>query len=233
MSPLNAADVVERVRGVAAAAANNCLLGSMIAMILPTMITCVGILANDGTGDFLPALAVFDIFGAFIALPLLIAFFVYRNRERHAENHMIFKRYGGPQTVANIINAANHQQVYRDKYFLFTPTYIMKPNDYTTFMPTSCMLLACKEDRRGQAMTMLLTGPLIAAAIYGNKPAGLFLAAYNCYGDRVDYAFGGRTDGSQIDLLVNMIQPYAPQCAIGDSPLTRAYLAQNTRIPPM
>ena len=234
-TPLSGEDVMERVSAQLARPANHCLIGMIVTQGMAALIALL--FAAADTENALPALLGLDFVFGLIALGCLIGFLVCRSREKRAPEHLIFRRYGGAEGVAEIINASYGQVTYEDKkhQFRLAPTYIMRPGDLTTFMPTSHMLLACKEDRRAAAAVALLISPLIGALMNENKPSGLFLAAYNCYGDRVDYRFSNELFGGseEIDRIVNMVQYCAPQCAVGDSPVTRAYLAQNMIMPPM
>ena len=234
MTPLSGADVIERVRIELSAKTNGCLIGILVMLSLMTLINYAVIFAGDPEPAALVTCCI--LFGL-VAFGFWIGYLVDRSREKKAAQHMIFRRYGGADSVAAVINAANGYVAYEDKkhQFRLTPTYIMAPGRYTTFMPTSHMLLACKEDRRAAAVMMMLLSPVIGMLMSDNKPTGLYLAAYNCYGDRVDYRFLNELTGgsAEIDRIVGMIQYYAPQCAVGDNMQTRAYLAMNTRMPPM
>jgi len=228
--PLSAADVLENVTKFYSKKTNNILIGLIVLqcfcglIILPSALSS----AEDRVTGQAVVMGI-SVFAGIIVLILLPVLLVRRHRERHPERHQVFLRYGGAEGVAAAFNEAYGRVEYADKRFMLTPTFIMKPGDFTTFIPNKYLLLVCKEDRRGQAAMILLVGALFASAMYGNKPSGLFLSAYNCFGDRVDYQFSGKA--AQVDYIVNLVQPFAPQCAIGDSPQTRAYLAQNIRKP--
>lgn len=234
MSPLNGADMIERIRGQLESKTNACLIAILVTLLFPMIITFSIIASGSSESSIVIG---FSVMFGLIAFCIWIGFLICRSREKKAEEHLIFRRYGGADNVAAIINAAGGNVIYEDKkhQFRLTPTYIMAPGDYTTFMPTSYMLLACKEDRRAAFAVALLVSPLLGAAMSSGKPSGLFLSAYNCFGDRTDYRFRNELTGgsAEIDKIVNMIQYYAPQCAVGDSPQTRNYLAVNTRMPPM
>ncbi len=227
--PISAADVLENVTRFYSKKTNGILIGLIVMQCFLALIVFPCLFSDVDKSEKEAMVFGFGIMFAISVLILLIVLLVRRLRERHPERHLVFQRYGGPAGVAATYNEAYGRVEYADKRFILTPTFIMKPDDFTTFIPNRCLLLVCKEDRRGQAAMALLFGALITTAIYSNKPAGLFLTAYNCYGDHVDYQFSGKP--AQVDYIVNLVQPFAPQCAIGDSPQTRAYLAQNIRKP--
>jgi len=236
-TPLSGADVMERVEGSLAGKGNAYLISALIMLGIPFVLMVVFLLNGMDRSDVFNIHLVFMILFGPVWLILMIAFLRGRSDEKKVPSHLIFRRYGGPAGVAAVINAANYQIVYEDKHhqFRLTPTYIMKPGDYSTFMPLSHIRLACKEDRRSAAVLALFVSPLLAAAVSKGKTSGLFLSAYNCYGDQNDYRFTNELTGgsAEIDRIIQMIPGYAPHCAIGDSPDTRAYLAMNTIMPPM
>ncbi|MBQ8922878.1 MAG: hypothetical protein IJ060_12125 [Oscillospiraceae bacterium] len=227
--PLSAADVLENVTRFYSKKTNGVLIGLIVMQCFLAIIVYAALLSGMDKVGAEALVYGFSIMFGILGLILLIAAFVKSRKEKHPEKHLVFQRYGGAEGVAATFNEAYGRVEYADKRFMLTPTFIMKPGDFTTFIPNKCLLLVCKEDRRGQAAMAMLLGALLASAIYSNKPTGLFLTAYNCYGDHIDYQFTGKP--AQVDYIVNLVQPFAPQCAIGDSPQTRAYLAQNIRKP--
>ncbi|MBR3269320.1 MAG: hypothetical protein IKI58_11445 [Oscillospiraceae bacterium] len=229
--PLSGADVLENVTHFFAKKTNACLIWMIVLLSLNLCIILAGLFSGMDSDSAAVMCICFSVLFGIIVFCVMIAALVARRRESKSDQHTVFRRYGGPQGVAAAVNAAYGQVVFSNKYFMLTPTFIMKPNDFTTFIPNTHLLLACKEDRRGQIAATLFLGVLFSIAIYGNKPAGLFLSAYTCYGDQVDYLFKGKS--AQVDYVCRMIQPYAPQCAIGDSPETRLYLATHKIMPPV
>jgi len=131
----------------------------------------------------------------------------------HPERCAVFRKYGSPERVAEMIETEQREVFFENRHMLVTQHWLMRKHDPESLMRFEWILIAYTRHSG--------TLPL---------PRGLFLAAHDCWGTRCFYPFAvGEQQVFKPEIVLDKIKKNAPGCKIGCSPQHLAYARAHRR----
>lgn len=169
-----------------------------------------------GEGPAVAVLAV--ILGLGGAVYLVVVFRRCLRTVQDPEHCRLFRKFGSPSTLAAQIAAGYNTCIIENRNVYVTDTFIMKKNDFDSFVPyTDIVLLYRKEHRTN-----------------GIKD-GVFLTVHDAYGDVFDYPFRIRKKfEKEMEQTAMRIAAAAPLCRMGYTTENLKYAkACKKELPPL
>ncbi len=131
----------------------------------------------------------------------------------HPEKSLLFRKYGTPDTVAEMIAADAADIFFENRKMIVSQHFLLKKDNPESLMRFEWILLAYIR-HSGAA-------PL---------PRGIFLAAHDCWGSRQFYPFAvGEQQIFKPEILLDKIKKNAPGVQIGSSAEHFAYAKSHRR----
>lgn len=128
-------------------------------------------------------------------------------------NAKLFRKFGAPERLAEAISAGAEHPLLESRQTLAADSFIMKHNDFESYVPYSAVLLCYKKEQRTNGILTSVS-----------------LVVHDAYGDKTEYPFkmGKRHEGEMNDVM-RQIAEQAPNAAFGYTPQNLKYAAANAR----
>ena len=146
--------------------------------------------------------ALFAGFLALRSLPLAL----------HPERSTLFRKYGSPETVEQMLEAERGNVFFENSRMLVTQHWILKKDNPESLVRFEWVLLAYQR----------------------SSPSGTYLVVYDCWGSKYTYPFAvGEQQVFRPEIVLDKIKKHAPGCQIGCSAQHLAYVRSHIRpLPP-
>ena len=159
---------------------------------------------------------------AAVALGGLIAWHSLGEIGRHnkiaaePENCALFRKYGSPETIAARIAEESAEPVLSEKGTLLCRSFIMKQNDFESYVPLDQALLVYRKEHRTNGIK-----------------DGVYLVVHDVFGEKFEYPFKLRKKfEADMQAVMADIANRSQQCAVGYSQQNLQYAkAQAKQIP--
>lgn len=153
----------------------------------------------------------FGIFGAVIGTVLLAialyAFMQVNARRMHPENADVFRKYGTPETVAEILRKGSSDVFFDNGRLVVTEQYMLDISD-----PETLLIFP-------NALTVYPDG------VQGKEE---YLVVYDKWGKKLRYPFtNGKQQVMKSVILIDKVRKNAPGCRCGHRPEDMEYVRKN------
>lgn len=126
---------------------------------------------------------------------------------------MVFLKYGSPESIAEIIADGANSSIVSCKQTILTDKFILKKNDFETFVPLESILLLYKKEHRTNGILDSVS-----------------LVVHDEYGDDFEYPFKlGKKYEGEFNLAGAEIAKHAPNARFGYTKENLAYVKQNAK----
>ena len=123
----------------------------------------------------------------------------------------VFRKFGSPDAIAMQIAEHGPYPLMPGKGVLITDRFIMKENDFETFVPYEDILLLYRKEHRTNGVL-----------------DSIFLVLQDKYGDKFEYPFKlGKKHADEMNTVAQEIAKNAPHCVFGYTKENMQYAEQN------
>lgn len=128
----------------------------------------------------------------------------------------VFRKYGSPEQLAEIISAGAAHPLLESRHALIADTFIMKHNDYESYIPFSDVILCYRKEQRTNGVL-----------------TGIYLVVQDVYGEKIEYPFKmGKSHLGEMTDVMRHISEQAPNAAFGYTQQNLKYADANVKAIP-